>query len=269
MRIVMPLFDFYNESHQEFLFDDGKYSIRELDADDEIPQIDLFSKLDIDYMREDADWALVAENPDVKKYKQEVNILLLSFRIYKLARVFIKYRLCKEDVSLCSRLSDTMRLVLPEKSNRLITLHDLNIINKGFTNLLSMESISNRTHNVVYFLYRGFCSEKMIDSFVFLMMGIESLFSKEEIGGATQTICSRVSAFLDSKKRCGYQDIKKLYDLRSKIVHGKVVVEDEIKGNLTVLYDLQYIVTECMKKMLDEKIYLVYSNVEEKEKYFR
>lgn len=267
MRIVMPLFDFHNESSQEFVFGDGKYALRKFLADDEIPQIELFSKQDVENMKLES-WALVAENPDVKKYKQEVNILLLSFRIYKLARLFIKYHLCKEDVFLCSRLSDTMRLILPEKSSRLITLDDLNIINKGFSNLLEMETISNRTHNALYFMYRGLCSVKMIGSFVFLMMAIESLFSKERPAGVTKTICSRVSAFLDSKERCEYQDIEKLYDLRSKIVHGRVLVEDEIKDNLGMLYDLQYVVTECMKKMLDEKIYLKYGNIKEKENYF-
>ena len=171
MRIVMPLFDFYNESSKEFVFYDGKYALRTFIADDEIPQIDLFSKQDIDYMRMES-WALVAEDPDIKKYKQEVNILLLSFKIYKLAPLFIKYRLCKEDDSLCFRLNDTMQYVLREKSSRLITRDDLEVINNGFSNLLEMHPISNRTQNSLYFLYRGFHSTKMIDIFVFLMIAI-------------------------------------------------------------------------------------------------
>lgn len=267
MRIVMPLFDFCNESSEEFVFDLGSYSIREFDADNEIPQIELFSEQDIDYMRMES-WALVAEDPDVKKYKQEVNILLLSFKIYKLAPLFIKYRLCKEDDSLCSRLNDTMQYVLREKSNRVITWNDLEVINNGFSNLLKMHPISNRTQNALYFLYRGFHSIRMIDCFVFLMSAIESLFSGEKRGGVTKAICSRVSNFLDRKPRCKYEDIKKLYDLRSKIVHGRVVVNDDIKGQLKTLHELEYVVTQCMKKMLDEKIYLIYSNVDKKENYF-
>lgn len=266
MHIVMPLFDFDYEDSQGFEFDGGKYSIQKFDH--KIPQYDLFSKYDIENMAT-IYWALVAEVPDVNKYEQEVNILLLSFRIYKSARVFIKYRLCKENYYLCRRLCDTMRLILPNESCSIITPNDLNIINEGFKNLLCMEAISDRTHNAVYFLYRGLCSDKMIDSFVLLMMAVESLFSSEKRGGETKTICSRVSNFLDCRPRCRYEDISKLYDLRSKIIHGKLVVGDDIKGQLGTLYELQYVVTQCMRKMLNEKIYRIYGDVQEKERYFK
>jgi len=266
MRIVMPFFDFDYEDSQGFVFDGGKYSIQKFDLD-EISQVELFSQQDTNDMKMES-WAVVAEDPDVKKYIQDVNILLLSFRIYKSARVFIKYRLCKEDVSLCRRICDTMRYILPTESCLEITTNDINIINEGFKNLLCMEVISDRTHNACYFLYRGFCSDKMIDSFILLMMALESLFSSEKRGGETRTICSRVSNFLNCMPCCGYQDIEKLYDLRSKIVHGKFKVNDDIKGQLGILYELQYIIVQCMRKMLDEKIYLKYGDILEKERYF-
>ena len=98
----MPPFDFCNEDSNEFKFSGGKYALRSFDATTEVPQIDLFSKQDIKLMRMEH-WALVAEVEDPERYKEEVNILLLSFRIYKLARVFIKYRLCKEDTRFCFR----------------------------------------------------------------------------------------------------------------------------------------------------------------------
>jgi len=267
MRIVMPLFDFHNDSSEEFVFEGGTYALRRFNPDDEIPNTDLFSKLDVEYMKEEC-WALVAQDADIEKYKQEVNILLLSFKIYRLAPLFIKYRLCKEDETLCSILNDTMQYVLREKSCRIVTSNDLAVINNGFSNLLQMRTISNRTQNALYFLYRGFHSSKMIDCFMFLMSAVESLFSGENRGGVTKTICSRVSSFLNNKTRCNYQDMKGLYDLRSKIVHGRVRVHDEIKGHLATLHELEYVVTECMKKMLDEKIYLLYGDIEKEECYF-
>lgn len=100
------------------------------------------------------------------------------------------------------------------------------------------------------------------------MCALEALFSKEERGGTTKTICSRVSHFLDSKSRCSYKDIENLYDIRSKMVHGNIVASDDPKDNLIKLHDLEYVVTECMKKMLDEQIYLTYSNVQQKESFY-
>jgi hypothetical protein len=261
----MPLFDFRYRGLQEFVFEGGKYALRNFVANDEIPPTDLFSKVDIWYMEMEY-WAIVAENSDLSKYKEEINLLLLSFKICKPSFLFIKYRLCKEDTTLCSRLNDTMHYISPQEE--LITNDDLKVIDERFSNLLKMDAISHRTHNALYFMHRGLCSGEMIDTFVFLMMAIESLFSKEDPGGATKTICSRVSKFLGCKARCGDEDIKKLYTLRSKIVHGKVVVDDEIKGRLPTLYELEYVLRECMKKMLDERIYLKYGNDKEKEKYF-
>lgn len=263
----MPLFDFYNDSSEEFVFEGSKYAIRRFNPDNKIPNTDLFSKLDVEYMKEEC-WALVAQDPDTNKYEQEKNTLLLSSRIYTSARVFIKYYLCKEDVSLCRRLCDTMRPILPKESSTIITLNDLKIINEGFKNLLCIEAISDRTHNAGYFLYRGLCSDKMIDSFALLMMAVESLFSSEKRGGMTKTICSRVSNFLGHMPQCRYEDISKLYDLRSKIVHGKLVVGDDIKGQLGTLHELQYIVTQCMRKILDDKTYLIYGDIQKKEHYF-
>ena len=170
-----------------------------------------------------------------------------------LAPLFIKYRLCKEDEALCSILNNTMQYVLREESCPIITSNDLKVINNGYSNLLQMHTISNRTQNALYFLYRGFHSTQMIDSFMFLMSAIESLFSAENRGSVTKTICSRVSSFLNRKARCNNQDIHGLYDLRSKIVHGRVVVNDDIKGQLPTLHELEYVVTECMKKMLKKK----------------
>ena len=264
----MPLFDFSKESSEEYIFSGGKYALRKFDAADEVPDIKLFSEQDIGVM-EFQSWALVAEAENLEHYKEEINCLLLSFKIYKLARVFIKYRLCKEDIDCCFRLNDCLHIVMPNESNKVIALNDLDIINEGFSKLLQMEAISNRTHNTIYFMYRGFCADKMIDSFVLLMCSIESLFSDEERFGATKTICSRVSKFLDCKPGYEYKDIKELYDLRSKIVHGKVIAEDEIKGQLNTLYKLQYVLVECMKKMLDEELYLIYHDVENKEDYVR
>jgi len=267
MRIVMPLFDFINQSAEEYEFYNGKYSLRKFNAEKEIPQVPGLSALDINYIKMESR-ALVAEDPDLKKYKQEVNMLLLAFRIYKLSRLFIKYRLCMENPDLCSKLSEHIEYISHQNSNSLIKLEDLKIIDNAFVNLLKMDAISNRTHNAIYFMFRGFSTIKWLDAYIFLMIAVESLFSNERRSGATDTICSRVSKFLNSKARCEYKDIEHIYDLRSQIVHGKIVANDDDRDNLSELLELEYVTAECMKKILDEEIYLKYRDVDEKEMYF-
>jgi len=149
-----------------------------------------------------------------------------------------------------------------------LTYRDLDEVDEGFLKLLEMRDISYRTHNAIYFTYRGSASDRMIDSFVLLTMGLESLFSPETPGGVTKAICSRVSAFLGSSAPDSLKDMRSLYELRSRIVHGRVVVKDNIKGKISTLHDLQRVLLKCLKKMLKENSYRVYRDVSDKEEYF-
>jgi len=218
---------------------------------------------------EDPCWALVADDPISDRYAEDINLLLLSFQICMRASVFIKYRLCREDACRCARISRPLWNRLPNECARSITSSDLGEINDMFQRLLEMQGISDRTHNAIYFTYRGLSCDKMIDSFALLSMALESLFSPETRGGVTKAICSRVPAFLGPGESCNSKDVRRLYDLRSKVVHGKVVVQDDIKGKLPVLRDLQHILLKCLKKMLKEQTYRIYCDDSKKEEYFR
>ncbi len=52
------------------------------------------------------------------------------------------------------------------------------------------------------------------------------------------------------------------------MLHGNIKVVDDDPANLEVLHHLEYVVAECMKKILDEEIYLKYSDVRDKEDYY-
>jgi len=273
MRIVTPLFGFGYDGDKEFTFATRPYHIGKFEpADRDIANdIELFSRQDVEWMR-DAWWALIAEIDDPGTYTQDMNLLLVGFRIYMRSfGVFVKYHLCKENARLSCRLNDVVKEIPPQEETAPlnVTEKDLAEIDTGFTKLLEMERISDRTHNALYFLYRGLCAQKMIDGFVYLMMAVESLFSKDKRGPATKTVCSRASAFLDSRKNCTYADVESLYDLRSKIVHGRVRTSNDIKGKQQVLWRLQYVVCECMKKLLDNDLYQMYADDSQKESYFQ
>ena len=272
MRIVMPLFDFINSDGREFEFGNGTYCLRRFSPDTHMPKDDIpgLSEMDTAYIRREL-WALVAENPDLTTYKEDINRLLLSFKIHTLARLFIKYRLCADDTSLCSVIAERMNYVLAEKSPREITVEQLERVNTGFERLQEMDaidSVSNRTHNAIYFMYGAyFAAGHALYLFVLLFMVLEALFSKEEGGAATRTICKRASSFLDSQPRCTYSDIERLYNIRSELVHGRRRFSKSGE-NLADAHELEFVVTQCMKRMLAERIYLKYKDVTEKEEFF-
>jgi len=268
MRIVIPLFQFGYLESEPFYFSSNQLYIEEFNADEEIPKTDRFSKWDIDHMDLES-WALIFNHPNTKGYRSKVNMLLLSFRIFSKGKPpFIKYYLCKDDINKCSPLRSTMTYIHEFEKKRLpYSKEDLSIIDAGFSALTEMDGISSRCHNALYFLYLAFHTTHWIDSFMSLMTSLEAIFSKDERGGATKTICIRVSSFLDSKPRCEYNDIDHLYDIRSRIVHGNIVAKEEPGENLKELHHIQYVVIESMKQFLNEKKYLKFIDKNSRDTY--
>lgn len=263
----MPLFQFSYLDEEPFDFN-PYLRIEKFNFDVEIPKIDLFSKHDIEKMVLES-WALIFENENITRYRSKVNLLLLSFRIFSEGKPpFIKYRLCKKDIRECARLNSTLTNIHELENKRLpYNREKLLAINTGFDSLIEMDNISARCHNALYFFYLGFHTIYWISSFMSLMSALESIFSKDKRGGATKTICTRVSSFLDSMPRCTYDDVDHLYDIRSRIVHGNIVANDKPIGNLKELHHLQYIFIECMKKIIEEKAYLYFINTESRNSY--
>jgi hypothetical protein len=267
MKIVMPLFEFSYLGPKGFSFSDKQFSIAEFDPSQDIPTSDLFSKQDIKYMKR-ASWALVFDHDNLVGYRIKCNLLLLSFRIFSEGKPpYIKYRLCQKDDRKCSRLSSPMAYIHEFEKNSLeYSDADLSLIDHGFVNLTKMDKISNRCHNALYFLFLAYISIHWIESFMFLMNTLEAIFSKDRGGSATQTICTRVSSFLESRDKFKDEDINRLYGIRSGIVHGRIKANEKPLENLNDLYHLQSATIECLKKILSEKIYLKFKEAE-RDKY--
>jgi hypothetical protein len=132
-----------------------------------------------------------------------------------------------------------------------------------------MKKISPRMYNAVFFLFKAYNSKKWLDAFIYHMMCIESLFSKEHKGDSERTICLRVSTFLYDKFGTKYSDIQPLYELRSKLVHGSFALNAETPPdeNLATLRQMEDLMLNVFRTILDENIYKVYENADNKEAY--
>lgn len=268
-KIIMPLFDFYNKDEVEYSFLEDKYRLQRFTPDNELLNEKIFSEQDREYISVER-WAIVVDNAENCNYKEEVNILLLAFRLAKKCRAFIKYRLSLNCKKRISRLCDTIQFTLKNDTTKVIEKSDMDRINKIFNKLIEMRGVSPRTYNAVHFLFKAYHSRKWVDAFVYHMMCLESLFSKEHKGDSERTICLRVSAFLYDKYRTKYCDIQPLYELRSKLVHGSFALNEDIppEENLATLKELENIVLNVFRAVLDESIYKLYKNVKDKEAYF-
>ena len=273
-RIVMPLFNFGCEEITDYPFGDTGLSIHQLSNDD-IAEIPLFSEQDIRHIRDEPGFALVSEKEKIEGYITLSNLLLMSFKIFCGIRYpFIKYRICKEQLGLCRRIDTTMTYNYSfPRVQRAYVPAEIEEINDRFHSLIEMDSISARTHNSLYFLYRGFHTTKWMDAFILLMCSIESLFSKDKPGGATAAITTRVSSLLNRKQRCTKADIESLYDIRSRIIHGNIAgpglndSKDDQDANLKNLDHLEYVVIECFKGLVENELYRHFSDKPSRDRF--
>lgn len=266
----MPLFQF-SYGGKEFIFSEH-YSLEKFDANRDIPDNvkSSLSSSDVSYLFQE-DWALVATNPS-DYFKSEVNMLLISLRIYAKSNAFIKWRFCEEDSRYSTCLNDRFRNLLSQADSD-VTEETLYVVKNRFLEIMEMYSVSDRTKNALYFIWRGLCAEKHIDAYIFFVCALESLFSKETSEEGTKTIIKRIYKFLSEIKGFGGDQIKNIYKMRSDMVHGRISHTDKgnsgkRKNNLKNLGKLEELVFVCMNKILTEKTYLLYGNVDKKETFF-
>jgi hypothetical protein len=263
--IRMPLFQFHMFTEPDFCLGAG-FSIARFDFDNSL-RINIFSEQDVEHMRR-AKWALVYEGDDIDSYRTKSNLVLMAFRLFSLKYPpFIKYRLCA-DPGESARINQSMtyNYAVP-REHEPYELGDLEAIRLAFRHLQRMDALSNRTHNATYFLFRAFHSDKWIDSFLLMTSALESLFSKDAPGGATEAIATRVASLLNSADRCTKKDVEDLYDLRSAMTHGRILASDDPGINLAKLEHLEYVTNASFRKLIESNRYMCYSAKEQRDAF--
>ena len=262
--IITTLHNFDLVSEKAYVFSCQNYKIRKLIPELDVIDIDLFSKQDLNYIKNTI-WVIETNKRNSLNISEEINLILIAIKIFFRKSTYAKYRICKDNILKCRRLTEAQSFTDTE-SYEPLEYSDLGKIDYGFECLKEMRSISNRTYNALYFLYRGFYSYQWRDSYIFLICVIESLFSKNTAGGNTNKICKRVSRFIDD---INYNEdkIRNIYNLRSDLIHGRITLDDKSENNIKKVSELEDLVIRIVEKILNEKIYLHYQSDENRSKY--
>lgn len=257
MRVIHPLFDFQYHDAEDFEFSNGgfsnvRFSIRHYGDWSGLYDGEIFSQRDRDYIKRESK-ALVAEGVELDGFEREVSLLLIAFRILaegnKITPI-IKYRL-SEDESLRSRIEETeMHIRLLDPLWQTYVLSDFPQIDRTFKTLQSAEAGSDRLKNAFYFLYRAFNSYQWIDAFMFYMGVIESLFSCDQKGPASEPVCRRTTNLLNDPD-CPYEKVRDLYDVRSRIIHGRLEARTNSHANLRLTADMEVLVKRCLRLLVE------------------
>ena len=264
-RIIMPLFQFKYLDHDEYTFSDTRFSIREFDASRDVPDYDIFSRLDRQYM-EMEQWALVAEANDLSGYKEDGSLLLMAFRLLSNGlSPIIKYRITN-DLATCSILREILSHNMTPIRYHLYRESDFLAVDNAYLILLAADKVSIRTSNALYFLYVAFHADRWIEAFLTLMMSLEGLFSKDSHGRATATICHRVTNFVSDAAICTGDIMRDLYDTRSRMAHGNLPA-NKSEENLAKLKRLENITVACFRKLIDGDLFKSYATKLERDRF--
>ena len=263
--VRMPLFQFHMLCDPGFALGSG-FSIDRFEFNDRW-RLKIFSEQDVEHIRR-ARWALNYEGDNIKGYKALSNLILMAFRMFSVKYPpFIRYRLCAEPgESTRINQSMTYNYAFPRERDP-YSFEEMEQIRTAFGHLRTMDATSNRTHNAIYYLFRAFHADKWIDSFLLMTAALESLFSKDAPGGATEAIATRVASLLGSTERCTKADVEQLYDLRSAMTHGRIVASDDPGENLAKLEHLEYVTNAAFRKLIETGKYTMFSTKAERDAY--
>lgn len=259
MKLTIPLFQYISDDEKEFEFSSRPFSIGRIDIKHDIPKIDLFSNQDIKNIQQ-VEWCIIIDGKIPENYEEEINLLVMAFRIVTRCNVFAKYILCSSEISKNRRINEVITYII-EDNCAIVNYSELTNIDKIFSRILEMKETSDRTQNALYFLYRAFHTTHWVDSFIMFVCFLESLFSKDKIGGVTKTICTRVNNYIKDPKIVTYQSVENLYNLRSDMVHGRIITSNRSSSyNLVELKKLEDLAIHIISKMLLSQDYNYYEN---------
>lgn len=268
MVFTFPLLEFAYADEKPYRFDFAPIELIPFDQT-RIPDSTLFSEYDRLTMKSASClWALRVDSNDATQCEIQVNTLMVLMRAqHDDITPIIKYRLC-DDGHHNARICPMARNPNRPKFYEVFDLTKLSMVDRTCGSLLRSEKTADtpRIKNAFFFLFRSYHSIKWVESFLLLMCVLESLFSNESKGGATKAITYRVPRFLSDFYVCDEATMKNLYDVRSKIAHGKIQADNESE-NLDRLYKLEMIVNKCIQKLFADSLLPEFETSSRRTKY--
>ncbi|MDY0083020.1 MAG: HEPN domain-containing protein [Ignavibacteriaceae bacterium] len=236
--------------------------------------IDVLSKLDIDYLHQ-SQWFLEFKcNIDEEEnYKFKINLFLLAARIVLQSDLSVKYILCKDAPHFSTKYLDDWKYAIAEKREKRerqeLNKFDLDKIVLAYNCLQGFFKVSPRTAHAINFLFLAYTSCYWMESFMLLMTALETLVSPDKIGAIVSDVTKRVVSLIKNKNICSKTRFDKIYELRSDIIHGKVLIDINFDKELPKLQQLQRIVLTVFKILLEKDFKDIYKDENSKEKFYK
>lgn len=237
-------------------------------------KIDILSQLDIEYLcQSTCAFEFHCKKDELEDYKLKLNLLLLAARISKQSNLSIKYIICKNSPQFSLKYSDNWKNAITEIRVKIewqkLNKFEFDKVVLTYEHLQGFFKISPRTAHAVNFLFLAYTSYYWMEVFMLLMTALETLVSPDERGAIVKTITSRVVCLINDKKICSKTKFEKIYNLRSDIIHGKILVDINFEKELPRLQQLEKIVLAIFNVLLYIDFKNIYKSENSKEIFFK
>ena len=232
---------------------------------------EIFSKNDV-YDIALNHWAFQFKSTQKQLYKivKKLNLFLLICRIDSNSSIGIKYVICRNAPHLSDRFSEFWKpALIGSKSG--VEHFNTTLLKKlliRYNRLLDFNSLSTRTAHALNFLLLAYTSYYWMESFILFITSLETLVSPSSENQITSKILKRTVKLINNVEICSKTKLEKLYELRSNIIHGRILVDLNFKEYLDNIQKLQIIVLTAFKTILNKNFKTIYLDEESKENFY-
>lgn len=276
---IVPLrnfaLDINNNNNFIYSFDDDlKISLKKFDYENDMERVDAddYSTFDQGQLKMKYSWRLRFDcyRKEFYTFIENINLLMLAFRIFEEADCSFEYILNVSNTHASPKNPDKWkRAINTKKHSTSFTIESLKMIKQGYYQLQDFRLVSARTKHSIQFLYLSYISYYWMQAFILYMTSLETLVSPDIISEKiTSIIINRILKLIPDKSICSKTQLNKIYELRSDIVHGKIITDVELKKEMVKLVRLQRVVLSSFKNILKKDFDSIYTNRIEFEKIF-
>lgn len=181
-------------------------------------------------------WCACIEGDISEDIRNNAIALVYGLRLFKTGPVGIEEGYIKEETSPSNlpenQIPDLLFLKPDLEVSGAYTLqkNELDSLQKFFKKFLGLERIDDPLVHAILRFNRGIESDSLREAFVDFMITLEVLFLEGRTGEMRYKLANRVASLIGGKQSYELSnEVKKLYDLRSKVVHSGGVGYKELQ----------------------------------------
>ena len=252
MNFYSPLFNFNSnvESYQL-----AKYVVLSREGSRDIERKEFLSKQEINDINNCKFWIKITDSfPQYLKPSVVCNTILLSMWVNKPNQIETRFRF--GDNNSISRQLDRFQFIRLDNNENHFNLHDLENVKIYYNSFCRIIRRNKRLYIAQLNTFRGCQAYHWAVGFLLFSAAFETLLNYQRGYGLTKRLAKANACLMEStnyKRDSLCKKFKRLYNIRSDIMHGKQRKWQRADGNLKKLHELSSLLRHLWQKILTDK----------------